>query len=410
MNPRPGLPAPPEAERCPLCHGGNKEDLRAFADIPIGLCLDCGHAFLTRRPSAAALESAYQRFRQSYDDAHLLDRNNQLFQVAERRLKVIQSHLAGAAGAVLEIGCAYGHFLSLFPKTCLRAGIEPSSGQARFARRNFGLSKVLNTSYQKIESRPDTWPEQGFDLVCSFHVLEHVADPAGLISFAGRFLRPGGWLALAAPNLYTLSPDLIEAFFLHQGLHLHLFRPQIMRSLLAIQGFRPVTNVEEEPTSMLRSSYLILSRFEAGLQPTGPVTDTDQARQALVRFQASLKANLDRVRAAFEDWTAAGKRVAIFGGGVHTQALLELTGVDPSAVSLIIDDDPDKQGRSLGGIPIRSLEAAMASELDVVVVSSLASEGLMLDRLACLSLERVEVVGIYAHLMGWKEDRQSRGR
>jgi len=409
VNPRPGLPAPPEAERCPLCGGGNKEALRAFADIPIGLCLDCGHAFLARHPSSTALESAYQRFRQSYDDAHLLDRNNQLFQVAERRRDFIQSRLAGAAGTVLEIGCAYGHFLSLFPKTCLRAGIEPSAGQARFARRNFGLSKVLNTSYQKIESRPGAWPEQGFDLVCSFHVLEHVADPRGLISFAGRFLRPGGWLALAAPNLHTLSPDLIEAFFLHQGLHLQLFRPQTMRNLLAGQGFGPVADLEEEPTSMLRSSFLILSRFEAGPQPAGPVIDIDQARQALVRFQTSLKVNLGRVRAAFEDWTAAGKRVAIFGGGMHTQALLELAGVDPLAVSLIIDDDPDKQGRSLGGVPIRSLEAAMASELDVVVVSSLAAEGLILDRLDRLSLEGVEVVGVYAHLMGWKENRKSRG-
>ncbi|MBW2618094.1 MAG: methyltransferase domain-containing protein [Deltaproteobacteria bacterium] len=393
-----------------MCDGHRREEGWTLSSgVAIGLCLNCGHAFLARRPLSAALEATYQRFRQSYDDAHLLDQNIQLFQFAKRRQDFIQSHLTGVPGTVLEIGCAYGHFLSLFPEAGLRVGIEPSSGQARFARRNFGLSKVLNTSYQKIESRPDTWPEQGFDLVCSFHVLEHVADPAGLISFAGRFLRPGGWLALAAPNLYTLSPDLIEAFFLHQGLHLHFFQPQTMRNLLAGQGFRPKADLEEEPTSMLRSSFLVLSRFEAGPQPAGPVTDIDQARQALVRFQTSLKANLDCIRAAFKDWTAAGKRVAIFGGGVHTQALLELTGVDPLAVSLIIDDDPDKQGRSLGGIPIRSLEAAMASELDVVVVSSLAAEGLILDRLDRSGLEEVEIKGVYAHLMGRKEDRQSRG-
>lgn len=386
---------------CPLCGSWNQEEIWSHqTGVTNGICLNCGHIHLTRQISEDALQSSYEEYRQSYPETYLKDEANPLFAIARSRHSFLEQHLLQPPRSILEIGCGYGHFLILTPRECFRAGIEPSYEQAGFARANFGLAGIWQGPYEKLVEIPPDWPQDGFDLICCFHVLEHVKDPGMLLRFAHRLLTPGGYLCLAVPDIHTLSPDLIELFFLARNWHLHTFYPQSLAWFLQRNGFEILKIMAEEPIPMLRSSFITLARAITS-PATEPISrpESDDARQALVSFHETLKARLRKVVEAFTRWFSLEKKVAIYGGGIHTQALLELTGVSPDQVKMIIDDDPVKQGKTLQGIVIYHYQEALAQGVDVIVVSSLASEHLILAHLQDAAPEDLEVVGIYRDLM-----------
>ena len=101
--------------------------------------------------------------------------------------------LIGAEDDVVDLGCGEGRFLaSLALRRGRTVGVdhhEPAIGDCRAGRR--GLA-----SLRASREREDTL----FDVVTSFHTLEHVADPLVTARSAVRCLRPGGRLLLSVPN------------------------------------------------------------------------------------------------------------------------------------------------------------------------------------------------------------------
>lgn len=381
---------------CPLC--GGTEHSRVWqhdSGVASVMCDACGHVFLGTRPAPETIKAGYGDFKQHYDEAYLLDPEGPVAGLANTRYQYVSSLVEGHVENVLELGCGYGHFLSQFDRTALRVGIEPSAEQARFARKHFALSELWQCGYEAFSQSPKRWPETGFDLICSFHVLEHVEQPRDFIRFVKSHLQPDGRLCLAVPNLLTLSPDLIELFFLVRGLHLHAFSPVMLENLLLSEGFEIIDIREEPEIPMLRSSMVVTARLsEKGVINTKPV-DTQGNFAAARRFHLVLDAKLEKLRMKLSSWKDRADLVFIYGGGVHTRALLELAATDCTCVAGIIDDDPAKQGSSITGIDIVDFDTAREMGMSVVLVSSLASETKILRRLEGVLQGAVSVVGIY---------------
>lgn len=55
-------------------------------------------------------------------------------------------------------------------------------------------------------------PTDGFDTIVMSDVLEHIAEPAGLLRECGRILAPGGRLILNVPFLYSLHEEPYDYF------------------------------------------------------------------------------------------------------------------------------------------------------------------------------------------------------
>ncbi|MDY6937249.1 MAG: bifunctional glycosyltransferase/class I SAM-dependent methyltransferase [Cyanobacteriota bacterium] len=394
-----------ETPPCPLCGSENRQEIWSHpTGVTNGICLDCGHIYLTRQLSDAAIDISYRDYQQSYPDDYLRDPSNGFFELAGNRHQLLQKYLPQPPKTLLEIGCGYGHFLSLCGSECDAFGIEPSHEQALFARKYFENNvedlEIWECHYNRLDLKPSSWPKNGFDVICGFHVLEHIKQPDRFLKFARKLLKPGGYLTIAVPNIFTLSPDLIELFFIYRNWHLHTFSPDTLSRILRQAGFEIVELSDEQPIPMLRSSTIAIARsVETPVSPPILPDRIAESRTAIERFHSTLDTRLQKVKEAFQKWTSDGTIVAIYGGGIHTQALLELSGIQASQIRLIIDDNPQKQGQTLQGIPIYNFQTALTLGIEAIVVSSLASEHKILPRLEKTAPPQIQIVGIYRDLI-----------
>lgn len=352
--------------------------------------MGCGHVYLSALEGGPPDED-YADFRQSYRDDALLDPESPFVQIASRRASLLRERLH-AVESVFEIGFGYGHFLHALKPTRLLAGIESSRESLRFATERLYLQGLAIGSADSVSFLD----QSGFyDAVCAFHVVEHLRNPVAVLSRCRQGISAEGSLVAAVPVLDTLGADLIELFFLYKRWHLHTFTSETFQFMLARAGYAVSYAKREAPTSALKSSMLFIATVK-DIDVTSP--GPNFAKKNLVKldsFHQKIDSGLSRLIAAFDSWIRQGTSVAIYGAGIHTIALIELCRLPVGNILCLIDDDPAKEGSTLLGIQVRSLSAAMASEPDIILVSTLASEQKLLDLLSSKVPNSTQVLGVY---------------
>ncbi|KAL7622102.1 Hexaprenyldihydroxybenzoate methyltransferase, mitochondrial [Parahypoxylon ruwenzoriense] len=105
----------------------------------------------------------------------------------------------------LDIGCGGGIFAesaARLPSTASVTAIDPSpdvlSVAKAHARRDPTLRSKLAYLNTPIEQLPvPSTPQEGYDVVSIFEVIEHVSSPAQFLDRCTPFVKPGGWLVLS---------------------------------------------------------------------------------------------------------------------------------------------------------------------------------------------------------------------
>lgn len=112
---------------------------------------------------------------------------------------------AGHVGRLLELGLGHGYTVPYFAKACDHHAVVEGSGKviAHFRAQNPWYEGSLEEGY--FESYT---PDQPFDLIVMGFVLEHVDDPAAILSRYKAFLNPGGRIWIAVPNAKSLNRRL----------------------------------------------------------------------------------------------------------------------------------------------------------------------------------------------------------
>jgi SAM-dependent methyltransferase len=107
------------------------------------------------------------------------------------------------AALVLDVGAAFGYgTAALAARSRHRViGVERDPAHIAAARARFPWLELLHGS---AESLP--FPDASVDAVTLLDVLEHVADPAGVLDEAHRVLKPGGVLVVSVPHRGLLEP------------------------------------------------------------------------------------------------------------------------------------------------------------------------------------------------------------
>jgi ubiquinone/menaquinone biosynthesis C-methylase UbiE len=111
-------------------------------------------------------------------------------------------YLKHQAGKILDFGCGDGSFIAgLLDKSRVLYGIDVRSNAIMSAKKRYPRINFKNIAVGGGIPYPDNY----FDAVTLFHVLEHVDSEARVIKEIFRVLKPGGILLLASPykGLFT---------------------------------------------------------------------------------------------------------------------------------------------------------------------------------------------------------------
>jgi 2-polyprenyl-3-methyl-5-hydroxy-6-metoxy-1,4-benzoquinol methylase len=139
-------------------------------------------------------------------------------------------------GRMLEIGCASGSYLHyMASKGWVVEGVVFSEKAAKAAQQ-LGYKVHVGA----LENAPQ--PEESYDLVVGWMVLEHLHDPVGSLKKLRDWTKPEAWLALSVPNAGSLDFTLFkdEGFALQLPTHLHHFTTETLAKVLSAGGWQIV--------------------------------------------------------------------------------------------------------------------------------------------------------------------------
>jgi SAM-dependent methyltransferase len=109
-------------------------------------------------------------------------------------------------------------------------------------------------------------PERSVSCVRMNHVIEHLYHPREVVSGIRRKMRPGARIHISTPNPGSVGSRLFGRRWhaLDCPRHVVLYRPGVLRRLLAELGYRDISVVHEVgPKDLTRSWGIVL--YERGL-------------------------------------------------------------------------------------------------------------------------------------------------
>jgi SAM-dependent methyltransferase len=188
-------------ESCPVCE--NKEIRKGENRFEnMGVCPNCGCVFFIRIPMqeiSAPGDSGDYYLSERYHKEKALQawrpRVKQLLALLDpdKKLSTIN---------VLEIGCGLGFLLKAFQEEgCQVLGTELSQSCITFAREVLHI-KVLHAD--EFSVLLDDYKEY-FDLVITYHVLEHLLFPNSMKKMVEYVLRKGGIWSIEVPNILSFE-------------------------------------------------------------------------------------------------------------------------------------------------------------------------------------------------------------
>lgn len=234
---------------CKICGSANLNlkhkrirDGSQVVDCNVWKCIDCEIVFLEMDIDEHHLLDYYREghFRNSYlpDIKDVESKEAKKFYslkqpLQEKRFSIL-SDLFNKDMEVLDIGCATAGFLNILKDLVRRIkGIELYRPHVEFARECLGLDVEMKNIYDITE--------ENFDVICTFHVLEHIANPVGFLSQIYKKLKDKGLLVIEVPNIddplisiYDVSP--YKDFYFMKP-HLFYYSERAIGLLLKQVGF-----------------------------------------------------------------------------------------------------------------------------------------------------------------------------
>jgi SAM-dependent methyltransferase len=229
---------PKGTPQCPVCRRDGNRVLARFADRTYRSCSGCGVMYLE---SFAHGDVSYgvryfgRQYKAQYGRTYLED-FQAIKKISRERLTIIHEVTeAGLDGAVLDVGCAYGPFLSSAKDEGLAGfGIDVSEEAVSYVRKKLGLPAVCSS----FETVPRHRLPGRISAVTFWFVIEHFTDVDLVLRKVSYLLPIGGALAFSSPNGQGISArkDLITFLDKSPGDHFTIFRPAGIAGILASYG------------------------------------------------------------------------------------------------------------------------------------------------------------------------------
>lgn len=229
----------PENVPCPVCDAWTASPLFLTRDRQLELpgsfsyvrCT-CGAVYLNPRPTWEERLKHYEpnRYLGYYDrkmTTSPLQRRAVTFGL-RKRWRLFAPFVSGSR--LLDVGCGSGGFLRCAPHTGWQTfGVERNPGIGYFA----GTETEARISIGDVDTL--AFPDQSFDVVMLWTVLEHTANPRRCLEECVRVLHPGGMLVVQTVTQESWSAQWFGSFWV--GLDaprvLTVFSKPLLKQMLA---------------------------------------------------------------------------------------------------------------------------------------------------------------------------------
>jgi SAM-dependent methyltransferase len=243
---------------CPVCGGGDfAMAQRAVHDFEYASpgefdyrrCIGCGLYCIDPLPDSQALSLAYP------EEYHAYGRQPSRLAAAlkARYWKKKARHYASLlrpGARILEVGCASGELLARLHElgfNCMGIDFDAAA-----------VEKARERGLDVHQGELDTFDFSGrtFDMIVMINYIEHVFDPAGILSLCAKLLVPGGLVVGETPNVDAWDRKLFGKYWggYHTPRHLYLFDTVNLGLLAQRAGLRC-----DSIRSMLQPAHWALS-------------------------------------------------------------------------------------------------------------------------------------------------------
>ncbi len=222
-------------------------------------CKDCGFVFTNPRPDDIEIGKYYSSPEYMSHNSHSGGLIQHIYRYARKymmrkKLEIIQQSVNKKQDfSLLDFGCGTGDFLKYIQSHEIMAeGIEPDA-QARAVAKSVNQLNIFS-----IEDAAALLPGK-YDVITLWHVLEHVHDLHAQIALFNVWLKPGGVLMIAVPNIESLDAKKYGKYWdaLDVPRHLYHFSPNTIKKIVTQHQF---TSIEQHP--LLLDAYYVSLRSE----------------------------------------------------------------------------------------------------------------------------------------------------
>lgn len=223
---------------CPACGKDGNRVIARFADRSYRFCDACAVVYLesfSDSPVKYGARYFNAEYKAQYGRTYLED--FQAIKTASRqRLRILRSVAKDLDGAIIDVGCAYGPFLSTARDEGLACvGIDVSERAVRYVRKKLRVPAVCS-SFEDVRRRQLPRRISAFTF---WYVMEHFLDVDLVLRKVSALLPVGGALAFSTPNGRGISATKDLRAFLRASPsdHFSIFSPSRLDKLLASYGF-----------------------------------------------------------------------------------------------------------------------------------------------------------------------------
>jgi len=224
---------------CPVCDSllvqpvlNTKDHSVSGKSFSIWECADCSLRFTQDVPDINSIGQYYK------SENYISHTNtsegfiNRLYQIVRKRTlrqkrKLISKITGRDKGTLLDVGSGTGAFVNEMKQNGWEVtGLEPDEDARRVAK---------DTLHGELKSTDELYhlPENTFDVITLWHVLEHVHDLHGYLRQFKKLLKEDGRLVVAVPNYTSFDASFYKEFWAAYDVprHLYHFSPGAMKIL-----------------------------------------------------------------------------------------------------------------------------------------------------------------------------------
>ncbi len=156
--------------------------------------------------------------------------------LAKKKNHSAEKNSQAATINLLDVGCAYGPFLSAASEAGFKPfGSDISVAAVNYVKNDLGF-ECVNASFLDFDSEKEFCVSQ-FDALTMWFVIEHVRDLKSALASANEFLKKGGVFAFSTPSASGVSARFSRQKFFEQSPRDHYSIWEIRRSKKILERF-----------------------------------------------------------------------------------------------------------------------------------------------------------------------------